>query len=299
MDNNQPFYGVDTECKETPWTFPPQHQDVQPGIESEMVPQPIFDNPDYVGTGKLKGKIALITGGDSGIGRAVAVAFAKEGADIAIVYLYERSDALETKSYVENLNQRCLTIEGNLMDEDFCKAAVQKTVDAYGTLDILVNNAGVLFPQASLLDITAEQLERTFRTNVFAMFYLTKAALPHLKAGSSIISTASSTAYQGSENIIDYSSSKGAIVSFTRSLSLNLNPQHIRVNAVAPGPVWTPLIVSSQPAYVVKDTGLEVPFRRAGQPFELAPTYVYLASDDSGYVSGQVLHVNGGGMVES
>lgn len=279
--------------------FPPQHQDVQPGIESEMVPQPIFDNPDYVGTGKLKGKIALITGGDSGIGRAVAVAFAKEGADIAIVYLYERSDALETKSYVENLNQRCLTIEGNLMDEDFCKAAVQKTVDAYGTLDILVNNAGVLFPQASLLDITAEQLERTFRTNVFAMFYLTKAALPHLKAGSSIISTASSTAYQGSENIIDYSSSKGAIVSFTRSLSLNLNPQHIRVNAVAPGPVWTPLIVSSQPAYVVKDTGLEVPFRRAGQPFELAPTYVYLASDDSGYVSGQVLHVNGGGMVES
>lgn len=293
------YYGYEEKCENTPVAFPPQHQDVQPGIESEMVPQPIFDNPDYVGSGKLKGKIALITGGDSGIGRAVAVAFAKEGADIAIVYLYERSDALETKSYVEKLNQRCLTIEGNLMDEDFCKAAVQKTVDAYGTLDILVNNAGVLFPQASLLDITAEQLERTFRTNVFAMFYLTKAALPHLKAGSSIISTASSTAYQGSENIIDYSSSKGAIVSFTRSLSLNLNPQHIRVNAVAPGPVWTPLIVSSQPAYVVKDTGLEVPFRRAGQPFELAPTYVYLASDDSGYVSGQVLHVNGGGMVES
>ena len=293
------YYGSEEKCEERPVSFPPQHQDVQPGIESMMVPRPIFDNPSYVGSGKLKGRIALITGGDSGIGRAVAVAFAKEGADVAIVYLYERSDAMETKGYVEQLGRRCLTIEGNIMEEDFCKSAVGKTIDTYGTIDVLVNNAGVQFPQNSILDITSEQLERTYRTNIFAMFYITKAALPHMKAGSSIINTASITAYQGAENLIDYSSTKGAIVSFTRSLSLNLEPKHIRVNAVAPGPTWTPLIVSSYTAQYVTHFGLEVPYKRAGQPFELAPTYVYLASDDSGEVSGQVLHVNGGAMTET
>jgi NAD(P)-dependent dehydrogenase (short-subunit alcohol dehydrogenase family) len=185
------------------------------------------------------------------------------------------------------------------MDEEFCNSAVKQTIDTFGTIDILVNNAGVQFPQSSILDITAEQLDRTFRTNIFAMFYITKAALPHMKAGDSIINTASITAYQGAMNLLDYSSTKGAIVSFTRSLSLNLESQHIRVNAVAPGPTWTPLTVSSYAADVVQYFGLSVPYKRAGQPFELAPTYVYLACDDSGLVSGQVLHVNGGAMVES
>ncbi|NIK67197.1 SDR family oxidoreductase [Paenibacillus sp. BK720] len=294
-----PYYSQETKCKQSPVTFPPQHQDHQPGLEYLMNPTPISDNPTYKGSGKLKGKVAIITGGDSGIGRAVAIGFSKEGADVAIVYLYEREDALATKQMVEQYGGRCLLIEGDLRKPEFSSEVVRKTIGHYGCLDILVLNQAVQFPQKCILDISDEQLEDTYRTNIFPHFYLTKAALPHLKAGSSIISTASVTAYAGAPLLIDYSSTKGAIVSFTRSLSLQLVSCGIRVNAVAPGPIWTPLIVSSYSAEYVKTFGLETPMKRAGQPFELAPTYIYLASDDSSFVTGQVLHVNGGVMTET
>ncbi|MCK9858748.1 SDR family oxidoreductase [Paenibacillus sp. ATY16] len=294
-----PYYSQETKCKQVPVTFPPQHQDRQPGLEYLMNPTPISDNPEYKGSGKLKGKVAIITGGDSGIGRAVAIGFSKEGADVAIVYLYEREDALATKQMVEQYGGRCLLIEGDLRKPEFSAEVVQKTIGHYGCLDILVLNQAVQFPQKCILDISNEQLEDTYRTNIFPHFYLTKAALPHLKAGSSIISTASVTAYAGAPLLVDYSSTKGAIVSFTRSLSLQLVGCGIRVNAVAPGPIWTPLIVSSYSAEYVKTFGLETPMKRAGQPFELAPTYIYLASDDSSFVTGQVLHVNGGVMTET
>lgn len=294
-----PYFGYEIKCEPKPITFPPQHQDRQPGLEYLMFPRPIYDNPYYRGSGKLANKTAIITGGDSGIGRATAVAFAKEGANIAIVYLYERRDALETKAVIENLGRPCLLIEGDLRNESFAKEAVKRTLSAFNRIDILVNNIAVQYPQKSILDISAEQLENTFRTNIFSYFYMTKAVLPHLCPGSAIINTASITAYQGNEELIDYSSTKGAIVSFTRSLSKSLIKQGIRVNAVAPGPVWTPLIPSSYSAEEVKFFGLDVPMKRAAQPFELAPAYVYLASDDSGNVSGQVIHVNGGAPVES
>ncbi len=294
-----PYFGYEIKCNPVPITFPPQHQMKQPGIESVMVPRPIYDNPCYRGSGKLANRVAIITGGDSGIGRAVSVAFAKEGADVAIVYLYERSDAFETRTVIGRLGRRCLLIEGDLRREQFSKKAVDDTLQCFGHLDTLVNNIGVQFPQKSILDISSEQLENTFRTNIFSFFYMTKAALPYLKRGDAIINTASITAYQGKKELIDYSSTKGAIVSFTRSLSLSLVKQGIRVNAVSPGPTWTPLIPSSYSAEEVKTFGLEVPMKRAAQPFELAPAYVYLASDDSRNVSGQVIHVNGGAMVES
>lgn len=294
-----PYYGYETRCKKVPVTFPPQHQDTQPGLEYLMNPTPISDNPEYKGSGKLAGKIAVITGGDSGIGRATAIGFAKEGADMAIVYLYERKDAEATKEMVENYGRNCLLIEGDLRQPDFSKEVVRRTLAIYGKIDVLILNQGVQFPQESILDISDEQLENTYRTNIFPHFYMTKAALPHLKPGSSIISTASVTAYAGAPLLVDYSSTKGAIVSFTRSLSLQLVGKGIRVNAVAPGPIWTPLIVSSYSAEYVKTFGLETPMKRAGQPFELAPTYIYLASDDSSFVTGQVLHVNGGIMTET
>lgn len=294
-----PYWGYETKCERVPITFPPQHQSRQPGIESLMVPSPIYNNPYYIGSGKLLNKTALITGGDSGIGRATAVAFAKEGADVSIVYLYERPDALETKAAVESFGRRCLAIEGDIRIETFCKEAVDKTIHTFGHLDILVNNAAVQFPQDSILDITSEQLEDTFKTNIFSFFYMTKAALPYLKCGSSIINTSSITAYEGEKTLIDYSSTKGAIVTFTRSLSKSLVDKGIRVNAVAPGPVWTPLIPSSFSAERVKSFGADNPMKRAAQPFELAPAYVFLASDDSGYVTGQMIHVNGGKMVTS
>lgn len=278
-------------------TFPPQHQSRQPGIEYIMNPRPIYNNPGYRGSEKLLNKVAVITGGDSGIGRATAVAFAKEGADVAIVYLYERTDALETKAAVESLGRRCLNIEGDIRREEFCKEAIQKTVQYFNRLDILVNNAGVQYPQDSILDISKEQLEDTFRTNIFSFFYMTKAALPNMKCGSCIINTTSITAYEGEKTLIDYSSTKGAIVSFTRSLSKSLVDKGTRVNAVAPGPVWTPLIPSSFSAERVKTFGADNPMKRAAQPFELAPAYVFLASDDSAYVTGQTIHVNGGKMV--
>ncbi len=294
-----PYYGYETQCKQVPITFPPQHQNVQPGLEYVMNPIPISDNPKYKGSGKLKGKVAIITGGDSGIGRAVAIGFAKEGADLAIIYLYERVDAEATKKMVEHYGGRCLLIEGDLCQPEFSVEAVRRTLDAYGRIDTLILNQGVQFPQESIQGITNKQLEDTYRTNIFPMFYMTNAALPYLKRGSTIISTASVTAYAGARLLVDYSSTKGAIVSFTRSLSLQLVDKGIRVNAVAPGPIWTPLIVSSYSAEYVKTFGLETPMKRAGQPFELAPTYIYLASDDSSYVTGQVLHVNGGVMTET
>lgn len=293
------YYGYETRCRQEPITFPPQHQNVQPGLEYLMNPVPISDNPGYRGSGKLDGKVALITGGDSGIGRAVAIGFAKEGADVAIVYMYERRDADDTRQMVERYGRRCLLIEGDLRRSAFSAEAVRQTIERFGKLDVLVLNQGVQFPQRCITDISDEQLDDTFRTNIYPHFYMTKAALPYLKPGSSIISTASVTAYRGAPLLVDYSSTKGAIVSFTRSLSLQLVCRGIRVNAVAPGPIWTPLIVSSYSAEYVRTFGLETPMRRAGQPFELAPTYVYLASDDSSFVTGQVLHVNGGIITET
>lgn len=277
--------------------FPPQHQNHQPGTEDEMHPEPISVDPNYKGSGKLKNKVALITGGDSGIGKAVAIYFAKEGADIAIVYLEENEDARETQQLIEQEGQKCLLIPGDISNENFCNDSVNRTVKELGKLDILVNNAAEQHPQKSILDISADQLEKTFRTNIFSMFYLTKAALPHFKRGSTIINTSSITAYKGNEQLIDYSSTKGAIVSFTRSLAMSLTKQGIRVNSVAPGPIWTPLIPSTFNADQVAKFGSNTPLGRAGQPFELAPAYVYLASEDSSYVSGQTIHVNGGTII--
>ena len=295
MNNNKD----NMKCKQKPTSFPPQHQQTQPGIEAIMEPRPIFDNSCYIGSEKLKDKVAIITGGDSGIGRAIAVAFAKEGADIVISYLNEHQDAEETKEHVEALGRKCLLIPGDISDENFCKSIIYKTMETFKKLDILVNNAAVQYPQTSIDLITSEQLETTFKVNLFSMFHLAKAVLPHLKKGSTIINTASVTAYEGHKDLIDYSATKGAIVTFTRSLSLSLVGKGIRVNAVAPGPIWTPLIVSSFNSAKVPTFGSNTPMMIAGQPYELAPAYVYLASEDSSYVTGQVIHVNGGTMVES
>lgn len=280
-----------------PPAFPPQHQPQQPGIESQMNPRPIFEDRAYKAAGKLKGKIAVITGGDSGIGRAVAVTYAKEGADVVIVYLNEHEDAKETKRQVEEERRRCVALAGDLGAEAFCRQVIDETVKQFGKLDIVVNNAAEQHPQTKLEDITAEQLERTFRTNLFSYFYLTKAALPHLQQGSAVINTASITAYEGSEDLVDYSATKGAIVTFTRSLSQQLVGRGIRVNGVAPGPIWTPLIPSTFDEQKVSLFGTDVPMKRAGQPEELAPSYVFLACDDSSYMTGQMLHVNGGVIV--
>lgn len=276
---------------------PPQHQSKQPGLEYKLKPAPKTDDVSYRGSGKLEGKVALITGGDSGIGRAVAIAFAKEGADIAIVYLDEHKDAHDTKSMVEEYDASCLLISGDIGDEAFCQSAVEQTVRELNRLDILVNNAGVQYPQKNITDITAEQLMNTFRTNIFAMFYLVKAAMPHLKQGSTIINTTSVTAYRGSQNLLDYSATKGAIAAFTRSLSQSLVEKGIRVNAVAPGPIWTPLIAATFPPDKVSTFGSDVPMGRAGEPEEVAPSYVFLASDDSSYMTGPILHPNGGEIV--
>ena len=276
---------------------PPQHQDRQPGIESAMTPRPRAADPSYRGSGKLQGQVALITGGDSGIGRAVAILFAKEGADVAIVYLNEHADAAETKCRVEAEGRRCVTFAGDVGLEPFCQDVVQQTVAALGQLDILVNNAAEQHPQDSLAKITAEQLERTFRTNIFSCFYMSKAALPHLHAGSAIINTTSVTAYRGSPHLLDYSATKGAIVAFTRSLALALVDKGIRVNGVAPGPIWTPLIPSTFAEDRVESFGADAPMQRAGQPEEVAPSYVFLASDDASYMAGQILHPNGGEVI--
>ncbi|WP_374949234.1 SDR family oxidoreductase [Mucilaginibacter sp.] len=275
----------------------PEKQDHQPGVESEMQPRPEYIKPGYRAAGKLDGKVALITGGDSGIGRSVAVHYAKEGADVAIVYLEEDGDAERTKDLVEAAGKQCLLIKGDVKDRDFCRSAVQQTAAKLGGLNILVNNAGVQIPQKEFRDITEEQLEITFKTNIFAYFHFATAALDYLKAGDVIINTTSVTAYRSSPNLIDYSSTKGAITTFTRSLATNLVKNNIRVNAVAPGPVWTPLVVSTFDEEKLKDFGSETAMKRAGQPSEIGPAYVFLASDDSSFITGQVIHINGGEVV--
>src|ERR1043166_8054235 len=277
---------------------PPQSQQHQPGREAEMTPRPEF-LPRFPGAGKLKDKVALITGGDSGIGRSVAVHMAREGADIAIIYLEEHEDAAETKRYVEAEGRRCLTLAGDVAKEGFCREAVDKTVEKLGRLDILVNNAAeqhVKNPE-NALDISQQQLQQTYQTNIFGYFYMAKAAVEQMKEGASIVNTASVTAYKGNEELLDYSATKGAIVAFTRSLSQALAEKKIRVNAVAPGPIWTPLIPSTFPGAKVPTFGSDTPMERAGQPEEVASCYVFLASNDASYMTGQVLHPNGGTVV--
>jgi len=289
----RPNYGQITQCYSIPLEFPPQYQPGQPGIESIMFPRPVSES-NRMGTGKLNDKVALITGGDSGIGRAIAYLYAKEGADIAIVYLHEHGDALETKDRVLQFGRRCLTIAGDIGYESFCRQAVQQTFAEFGRIDILVNNAGVHFYQPDITRISAEQIERTFRTNVFSYLYFTKAVVPCLQPGSSIINTSSVAAVEGYPGLVDYSASKGAISALTRSLAATLISRGIRVNAVAPGRTWTPLIPATFPPEIYTTYGYATPMQRAAQPVEIAPAYLYLASDDSTYVVGQTLHVNGG-----
>jgi NAD(P)-dependent dehydrogenase (short-subunit alcohol dehydrogenase family) len=274
-------------------SFPPQEQE-PPGIEGQMQPEPITIRDIYTGSEKLKGKVALITGGDSGIGRSVAVHFAREGADVAIVYLEEDEDAKKTEEMVKKEGQMCLLLKGNIQDREFCKECVEKTFYHYGKLNILVNNAAEQHPTDDVQKIDLDLTESTFKTNILAMFYLTQPALEKMNNGDNIINTASITAYQGREALIDYSSTKGAIVSFTRALSKNVAEKNIRVNAVAPGPIWTPLIPATFTADKVKNFGKDTPLGRAGQPAECGPAYVFLASEDASFITGQVIHINGG-----
>lgn len=275
----------------------PKKQNRQPGIEAKMSPRPEYIKANYKAAGKLTGKVALITGGDSGIGRAVSVHYAREGADIAIVYLDEDIDAKETQKIVQSYGRKCLLIKGDVKKSSLCKKAVKQVVDEFGKLNILVNNAGMQVPQKDPKSIDEDQLIDTFRTNIFAYFYFANEALNYMQEGDVIINTTSVTAYRSSPNLIDYSSTKGAITSFTRSLATNLVDRKIRVNAVAPGPVWTPLIVATFDEEKIKKFGSETAMKRAGQPSELGPAYVFLASDDSSFITGQVIHVNGGEVV--
>jgi NAD(P)-dependent dehydrogenase (short-subunit alcohol dehydrogenase family) len=275
----------------------PQEQS-RPGVESKLDPQPVFDYPEVKGSGKMKGKVAVITGGDSGIGRAVAILFAKEGADIAALYLNEHNDAKETKRIIEEVyGRKCQLIDGDIGKEKFCVNAIRKVKKKFGRIDVLVNNAAMHYEDESIQDVTAKELERTFSTNIFSMFYLTKEALKIMPKNSSIINTTSVTAYRGSPTLINYASTKGAIVSFTRSLAASLVEKNIRVNAVAPGPIWTPLIAASFDKKKVAQHGSQAPMKRAGEPVEVAPCYLFLACRDSAYMSGQVLHPNGGEIV--
>ena len=276
---------------------PAQEQERQPGLETEMEPRPEALASHRRGSGRLEGKVALISGGDSGIGRAVAVLYAREGADVAIIYLDEHEDAEETRRLVDGEGRRCLTIAGDVGDESFCSEAVEQTVTELGGLDVLVNHAGEQHEQQRFEDISSDQLERTFRTNVFGVFHITKAALAHIPEGGAIVNTTSLVAYQGNPTLIDYASTNGAITALTRSLAISLVGRGIRVNGVAPGPVWTPLIPASFPAEKVESFGEQTPMGRIGQPEEIAPSYVFLASSDASFMSGQVLHPNGGTVV--
>lgn len=273
---------------------PEQSQNVQPGMEYEMMPLPIFDNPNYKGSGKLKGKVAIVTGGDSGLGRACSIAYIKEGAKVVIVYLNETKDANDTKNYIEKLGGECLLIRGDITKPEFSTYIVDKTLSIFGKIDILVNNAGVQYQQDKLENISIEQFDYTMKVNIYGMFYLTKAVLPYLKSGSSIINLSSVTTFYGDPQLIDYVTTKGAIVGFTRALARNLALKNIRVNAIAPGFFWTPL----QPACWVKEKipslGADAAMARGANPYELAPTFVFLASNDSSYATGQVFHINGG-----
>ncbi|QFF97701.1 SDR family NAD(P)-dependent oxidoreductase [Psychrobacillus glaciei] len=278
-----------------------QTQNQQPGIEEEMTPAPIFDDKDYIGSGKLKGKVAIITGGDSGIGRAVSIAFAKEGANVAIVYLDENEDkdADKTVKLIEDYGVKAFKIKTDLSDDENCQRVVDQVIQQFGYINILVNNAGKQFPTKDFLKITPDQLQETFSTNIFSMFYLTQAVLPHMKKGDTIVNTSSVTAYNGAPELIDYSATKGAITTFTRSLALNLIEKGIRVNAVAPGPIWTPLIPATFNKKKVEKHGDDTPIGRCGQPAENAPAYVFLTSSDSSYMTGQTIHVDGGNFVGS
>jgi len=278
---------------------PAQSQAKQPGREHAMEPQPVFIRDDYRGSDKLSGKVALITGGDSGIGRATAVHFAREGADLVIVYLNEDEDAAESRALVENEGRRCLLISGDVRDEDFCRDCVRRAVENFGRLDILLNNAAQQHPTEEVEEISAEQLKDTYATNLFHFFYFSQAALQHLPNDGVILNTTSVTAYRGSHHLIDYSSTKGAITTFTRSLAKSLVDRGIRVNGVAPGPIWTPLIAATFPADAVEDFGGDTPMGRAGQPCEVATCFVFLASEDASYLTGQVLHPNGGDFIET
>ena len=289
---------METETVKMPKKIPPQQQERQPRIEQEMNPKPIYDT-DEPGLGRLEGKVAIITGGDSGIGRSVAIQFAKEGADVTIAYLDEHADADETANEIRKYGKEPLLIPLDISVEKNCKRIVEDTVKKFKRLDIVVNNAAIQFEQNSIEDISEEQLEKTFRTNIFSYFFISKFALPHLKEGSTIINTASVTAYKGNPALMDYSSTKGAIIAFTRSLSQSLAEKKIRVNAVAPGPVWTPLIPASFPAEKVAKFGKDIPMGRPAQPVEISPCYVFLASKESIFLTGQVLHPNGGTVVNS
>jgi NAD(P)-dependent dehydrogenase (short-subunit alcohol dehydrogenase family) len=279
-------------------TLPPQKQDKQPGRETEMNPRPDY-TPRFPGSGRLEDKVAVVTGGDSGIGRAVAVLFAREGADVAILYLEEGEDARETVRLIEAEGRKCLAVAGDVGDPGFAEKAVEQVLDRFGRLDVLVNNAAEQHPQKELTDISPEQLEKTFRTNIFGYFFMTQAALPHLKSGAAIVNTTSVTAYRGSPELLDYSSTKGAIVAFTRSLAKKLVERGIRVNGVAPGPIWTPLIPSTFDPDHVASFGAQTPMKRPGQPNEVASCFLFLACDDASYITGSVLHPNGGEPTES
>lgn len=284
--------------KKMPQDIPPQEQDQQPGVESEMRPQPVYDD-GRKGFGRLKGKTAIITGGDSGIGRSVAIWYAKEGADVVIVYLNEHDDANETAKLVNAYGKEAHLIATDISEENNCKSVVEQTIQKFGSLDIVVNNSAVQFPKESLEEISLDQLQHTFAVNIFSYFHLSKHALPYLKQGSTIINTTSVNAYRGNPKLIDYSSTKGAVVSFTRSLSLQLVKKGIRVNAVAPGPVWTPLIPSTFSPEEVAEFGKDSPMGRPAQPIEIAGCYVFLACDESAFITGQVLHPNGGSIINT
>ena len=285
-------------CSQFPKTAKPQTQTKQPGIESQMDPKPIYDHPEYNnGSGRLKNKVAIITGGDSGIGRAVALAFAKEGAKVVVVYYDETEDANETKQAIEQAHGECLLIQGDMTNPSFAQDIVNQTLAKFNQINILVNNAAVQYPQNEITQIKDEDLHKTFAVNYFGTFYLTRAVVPHLTEGDSIINTTSVTAYEGNETLLDYSSTKGALTAFTRSLASNLAKKGIRVNAVAPGPIWTPLIPASFDAQKVSQHGANVPMKRMGHPVELAGAYVLLASNEGSYMSGITIHVNGGTII--
>ena len=294
--NNYYKYFGDKGIKSTVYNIlaPAQSQDEQPGMEYEMVPLPIFDNPNYKGSGKLKGKVVIITGGDSGLGRAASIAFVKEGAKVVIVYYDEHKDAKDTEEYIQKLGGECILISGNIANHNFCKNVVDQTLEKYGKIDVLVNNAGVQYQQDKLENITDEQFDWTMKVNIYGMFYLTKEALPYLKSGASIINLSSVTTFYGDPQLIDYVTTKGAIVGFTRALARNLALKNIRVNAIAPGFFWTPLQPACWVAEKIPSLGSDAAMARGAMPYELAPTFVFLASDDSSYVTGQVLHNNGG-----
>ncbi|MWC31036.1 SDR family oxidoreductase [Paenibacillus sp. MMS18-CY102] len=287
-------FGYKTDCEHIPIHYLPEYQPQQPGLEYMMKQRPVSEPPPCDRKGKLEGKVAVITGGDSGIGRAVAYAFAKEGADLVVAYYNEHVDANETKARVEQLGRRCLPMAGDIGDEAFCRQIAEQTVREFGKIDILVNNAAVQFYQPHFENISSEQLELTFRTNIFSIFHLTKAVLPHLKPGSAIINTTSVLGTVGLDVLIDYSATKGAINAFTRALAASLISRGIRVNAVAPGATWTPLVPASFPPEEYESIGYDSPIKRNAQPFELAGAYVYLASDDASYVVGEIINVNGG-----